>query len=757
MATKLEELIINEVCGIDYIPLTPNMLFEDIKYKYEEYEDLDESVFWKALSRLEKNLDVAFTKKGKIAKPSEVGLFKGVFSSSSKGNFGFVTTENGEYFIPPKFTQGAVFSDTVAIRRFDKLSKYFGKGNEAEVVSIIERGIKTIIGTLVIYKNERNTISYLDPDNERIHLKIAIPQKSLLGSENGDKVVVKIVKYPNSEFDFATGEVISNLGRADSIEANYTAILQENGITLSFSDSALCEAREKEKEPIDIKGRLDLRNEVIFTIDSYEAKDLDDAISVKKTENGYILGVHIADVSHYVTHASSLDKEAFERGTSVYFTDKVVPMLPKELSNGICSLNEGQERLTLSAFMTLDNYGNILSTEIFNSVIKSRVKGIYSELNDIIEKDTESEFYNKYEDVIDSFRIMLELYRILKDKGEKKGAMELESDEIKIVLDDKGRVLDIVKRERGESERLIEQFMLCANEGVASFMYNAQIPCVYRVHDEPDKEKISSFAIFARNLGIDVSSLRAKNTITPSQLSLILKDSEEKGHLSIVSSVLLRSLMKARYSSLQKSHFGLNTEYYCHFTSPIRRYPDLSVHRILKAFLRGDISDQNIGAYEKFATLSAQMSSDNEVRAVHAERDIEELYKCLYMKEHIGKELDCVICSVNSFGFFAKTDKLCQGLVSIESLGNGFSYDRENQILSRGKTVYRLGMQVKVLVTDVDISLRQVNFTLVNNKSSEKSNIKNEGFKVNHNKQRKKEDSHRKKKKSSYFNKRKRR
>lgn len=267
---------------------------------------------------------------------------------------------------------------------------------------------------------------------------------------------------------------------------------------------------------------------------------------------------------------------------------------------------------------------------------------------------------------------------------------------------------------------------------------------------------ISSFAIFARNLGIDVSPLRAKNTITPSQLSLILKDSEEKGHLSIVSSVLLRSLMKARYSSLQKSHFGLNTEYYCHFTSPIRRYPDLSVHRILKAFLSGEISDKNIGAYEKFATISAQMSSDNEVRAVHAERDIEELYKCLYMKEQIGNELDCVICSVNSFGFFAKTDKLCQGLVSVESLGNGFSYDRENQILSRGKTVYRLGMQVKVRVTDVDISLRQVNFALINEKGNGADNVKNNVTSFTKDNR----DNHKKKggnKKSSYHNRRKRR
>ena len=713
--TKIEDTIIKYVSSDDYTPLLPNVWLEEIRATHEEYSDLDEGVFWRAVSRLEKNYLLAFTKKGKISSPRDMGIYTGTFSSSSKGNFGFVTTHDGEFFIPPHFGGGAVFSDTVAIRKIDVSSRHYGKGNEAEVISIIERGLKTVVGTLVVYHSGRAKICQVEPDNERIRLRISIPEKSLGQRENGDKVICKIVAYPQSDYGYATGEIIGFLGKADSLEGNYRGILHENGIVTEFRDETLAEAKVVSQEKISPLGRVDLRDETIFTIDSYEAKDLDDAISIKETESGYVLGVHIADVSHYVRKRSHLDKEAMERGTSVYFTDKVVPMLPKELSNGICSLNEGVDRLALSAFMTLDKSGTILSTEIKNTIIRSKVKGIYSELNDVIENEENSEFFSKYRHVIEDFQAMLRLYRVLKAKSEAKGAMELESEEARIVLDERGHPIDVVKRERGESERLIEQFMLCANEGVATYLYNASIPCVYRVHDEPDREKIDAFALFARNLGVDVSPLNARKTITPSQLSRILDDAEKKGQKPIVSSILLRSLMKAKYSSVQKAHFGLNTQYYCHFTSPIRRYPDLTVHRIIKALLSGDINESTITEYERLADISAQMSTDNEIRAVHAERDIEDLYKAVYMRDRIGEEYECVICSVTSFGFFAKTENLCEGLVPIESLGGGFVFDRENHMLSRGRASYRLGMKVKIRVHDVDISLRQVTFQLIKN------------------------------------------
>ncbi|MBQ8545674.1 MAG: ribonuclease R [Clostridia bacterium] len=704
----IKRLVIDEINSQNYVPLLPYELFECLSS-----HGIEEGDFWRAISTLESEYDIQFTKKGKIASAREMGYLKGEFSASSKGGFGFVMTEDGDFFIPPKFTNGAYHGDKVVIKRIDCFSKYYGKGNEAEIVAITEFGIKTLIGTLTIYLNGRRPVAYVTPDNERIHFKVKIPYKALGDATDGDKVACKVNLYPKDDNDFASGEILEVLGRADSLEGNYKAILHSNGISVSFPQAVLDEADAVSQEKIDISGRADLRDEIIFTIDSADAKDLDDAISLRVTENGYVLGVHIADVSHYVRQGSLLDKEAIERGTSIYFTDKVVPMLPKALSNGICSLNGGVDRLTLSAFVTLDKSGTILSCEIKESVINSKMRGVYAEFNDILEKGEGSEFYTKYRHVLDDFYQMMELYRILKQKSEQKGAMELESEEPKIILDSDGHPIEIIKRERGESERLIEQFMLTANEGVATYMYNAGIPCVYRVHEEPDKDKIDSFALFARNLGVDTSPLRAKNTITPMQLSKILESSKEKGHFSIVSSILLRSLMKAKYSSLQRSHFGLNTEYYCHFTSPIRRYPDLSVHRILKAFLHGEVSEKSIEKYERFANLSAELSSENEIKAVHAERDIEELYKCVYMADRIGEEYDAVICSVTSFGFFAKTDNLCEGLVSLDSLGSGFYYDKDNYTLSRGRTSYRLGMNVKIRVSDVDIALRQVNFELV--------------------------------------------
>lgn len=708
---NIKELILNLINQNDYIPMSPN---EMLSYFNESGYDIDDGDFWRTVQEMEgEDFSIAFSRKNKILSAESLGQFKGIFSASSKGGFGFVTTESGEFFIPPSLTFCALSGDTVVCKRLDRSSRFFGKGNEAEIIAILERGVTEIIGTLTVYHNGRGHAGHITPDNERIKPSVLVSSKSIGDAKHGDKVVAKIISYPKAEQDPIRCEITEVLGRADSQEANYRAILHSNGISVAFPQGVLDEASEVSKEKISANGRLDLRNRTIFTIDSHEAKDLDDAISLEETENGYLLGVHIADVSHYVREKSQLDKEAFLRGTSVYFTDKVVPMLPKELSNGICSLNEGEDRLALSAMITLNKSGEILSCEIVNSIINSKIKGIYVELNDILEKKEESEFYNKYAHVIGDFYKMYDLYKILKAKSDRRGAMELESEETKIILDENGHPIEIVKRERGESERLIEQFMLCANEAVATFLYNADIPCVYRVHDDPDIEKISAFALFARNLGVDVSPLRTRNKITSSQLSRVLESARDKECFPIVSSILLRSLMKARYSPLQKGHFGLSTEYYCHFTSPIRRYPDLTVHRIIKAMLDGKITEETIEKYERLAESSATLSSENEVKAVHAERDIDDLYKCVYMRDRIGEEYEAVICSVTSFGFFAKTENLCEGLVSIDSLGGGFYYDRDNYTLSRGKTVYRLGQKVKIKVDDVDISARQISFYLI--------------------------------------------
>lgn len=722
---SIKEQVTDLLSQKDYIPLTPQEIYALLCVSDPS---LDEGEFWRCVQEMaSEDFSVAFTKRNKLVLAETVGQFKGVFSASSKGGFGFVTTDKEEFFIPPSLTFCALNSDTVVCKRLDRGSRFYGKGNEAEIIAILDRGFTEVIGTLVVYPGRNGLVGKVSPDNERIKHTVRVLQKHLGQGKNGDKVICRVLSYPNSEDEPIKCEVTEVLGKADSQEANYRAILHSNGIITSFPENVLSEAQNVSKEKIDASGRRDFRGDTVFTIDSHEAKDLDDAISLRVNENGYTLCVHIADVSHYVRKNSCLDKEAYRRGTSVYFTDKVVPMLPKELSNGICSLNEGEDRLTLSAIIELDKSGNIISCEIANSIIKSKIKGIYAELNDILEKGENSEFCEKYAHVLEDFYKMYELYKILRHKSEQKGAMELDSEETKIILDEAGHPIEIVKRERGETERLIEQFMLCANEAVATYLYNAGMPCVYRVHDEPDIEKISAFALFAKNMNIDVSPLRTKNKITSSQLARVLDSVRDTESYPIVSSILLRSLMKARYSPIQKAHFGLSTEYYCHFTSPIRRYPDLSVHRIIKAMLNGEINENTITEYENFAANSAMMSSDNEIKAVHAERDIDDLYKSVYMRDRIGEEYDAVICSVTSFGFFAKTENLCEGLVSIDSLGGGFYYDKDNYTLSRGRTVYRLGQRVKIRVEDVDVSSRQVNFYLIkNNKENNNEENKDE-------------------------------
>lgn len=714
--TKKEVLIIkDEILALvnekDYSPLTT---YEMLELFNNNGRNFDESDFWRAVSIMEgEDFTIAFSKKGRLVSCEALGQYKGIYSASSKGGFGFVTTDKGEFFIPPNLSFCALTGDTVVCKKIDRGSRYYGKGNEAEIIAVLERGFTEIIGSIAIYHNGKSYAGYVTPDNDRIKPSVLVDGRNLNGASSNDKVLCRITEYPEKEHEPIRCEVTEILGKADSQEANYKAVLLSHGIITSHSPLAEEEAEKSSKSEISATGRADFRNKTIFTIDSKEAKDLDDAISIEETDTGYILGVHIADVSHYVKRDSHLDREAFKRGTSVYFTDKVVPMLPRSLSNGSCSLNEGEDRLTLSAIIELDKSGNILACELKNSIINSKIKGIYAELNDILDKGEKSEFCEKYAHILEDFYKMYKLYEILKAKSDRKGAMELDSEETKIILDETGHPIDIVKRERGETERLIEQFMLCANEAVASYLYNAGMPCVYRVHDEPDSEKISAFALFAKNLGVDVSPLRTRNKITSSQLSRVLDSARDKECFPIVSSILLRSLMKARYSHIQKAHFGLSTEYYCHFTSPIRRYPDLCVHRIIKAMLKGKITEENIQGYEDFASNSAMASSDNEVRAVHAERDIDDLYKCVYMRDRIGEEYDAVICSVTSFGFFAKTDNLCEGLVSIDSLGGGFSYDKDNYTLARGKTVYRLGQSVKIKVEDADITTRRVDFSLV--------------------------------------------
>ena len=708
MSKKVKERILEVINDELYVPLTPPDLYSLVGE--DKYDVAD---FFDTLCRMEENYEISVTKKGKISSPEKDGLLRGVFSASQRGKFGFVSTAEGEFFIPPKFTLTAMDKDEVLIRRFSISSKFYGKGNEAEICAIAKRGTETFIGTFRGYSRAGRMIGEVRADDDRLGISASVSGLDKAGASDGDKVVVKITKYPRYEGDSIHGKITDVLGRSDTLEANYLSVLKENSIITEFDKNVLDEAEKIAEQAITPEGRLDLRDKIIFTIDSESAKDLDDAISIEKTEEGYILGVHIADVSHYVREKTLLDKEAISRGTSVYFTDKVVPMLPKILSNGVCSLNGGEDRYALSAFMNLDRNGNIIYTSLHNSIINSKVRGVYSELNNIIDMGENSEFYPKYAHVYGDFSIMMELYAILKRRSIENGAMELESEDVEIKLDETGHPVSIIKRERGESEKLIEQFMLCANRGVAAYLKNMEMPCVYRIHESPDTEKTDAFLNFANNLGVDISCARLGRTPSPKQLSVILENAKKLGKGEIVSSVLLRSLMKAKYSAEAKPHFGLATDLYCHFTSPIRRYPDLSVHRIIKAILNGSITADKVTKLSVFAEKSARMSSENELRALYAERGIDDLYKTVYMADRLGEEIEGSISSVTSFGFFVRTDDMCEGLVPISTLNGDFFFDEANYTLASSNRIFKLGQRATVSVTEADIISRKVTFTLV--------------------------------------------
>lgn len=699
---------------------------EDMSYKpYELYEILCEEesneydIFYKSLDALEKEGELVYTKKGKIMAVKFSGVVKGTFRASARG-FGFVTPDGAlnkerDIFISRDNTFDAIEGDTVLVSLTKPRNRTtHGQSEEGKIVKIVSHTIKTLTGTLLIARgrNKARPIFYIVPDNKKLNIDIIIEKFDLADADVGDKVEVEITKYPNGR-NAGKGKIITVFGESDSLYANYNAVLHSHNIKTLFPKNVLEEADKLAESDLFVSDRLDLRGKTIFTIDGIDAKDLDDAISVEKTADGYVLGVHIADVSNYVTESSCLDEEAMARGTSVYFADKVVPMLPKALSNGICSLNAGVDRYTLSAFVSLDKNGNILDVDIKESIINSKIRGVYSELNDVIEKGSQSKYFEKYSSILDTtLPTMLELYEILSKKAAKRGALDIETSEAKIIVNEYNEPTDIIKTERGISEMLIEQFMLCANEGVANWLSWRDMPCVYRIHEEPDTEKIRSFDIFAHNLGINTTPLHSKK-LHPTALRKVLGDAKEKNLDSILSKILLRSLMKAKYSSNCSSHFGLAIDKYCHFTSPIRRYPDLATHRIIKKVLKNEITDKNIGKYIAFASQAAINSSENEVKAQMAERDIEDLYKSVYMMNYIGETFKGVITSVTSFGFFVELDNTCEGLVPVSSLEGYYEFDERNYTLSNGFEKFSLGMEVEVVIEDVDIITRKTDMRLV--------------------------------------------
>ena len=625
---------------------------------------------------------------------------RGIYSGS-KSSFGFVSLEgeSEDVFIPGGNSRGAIDGDFVEIVYHKYRNREGEIKTEGRVTKIIEMGRKTIIGTLDedVRRHGRRyfRVFYIQPDDPRIGL---IPYVSDLGGARlGDKVEALIRRDGTSN---PLCDIIRIFGESESREANYEAILSECEIVTEFTPEELSSAESVASEPLSKEGREDLTNDVIFTIDGEGAKDLDDAVSLRRLPGGgYKLGVHIADVSHYVREKTALDRCVMQRGTSVYFTDKVVPMLPPVLSNGVCSLNADEDKYALSAIISLDKDGNITNLTLKQSVIRSRVRGVYSEVNKLLLGEANGDLKKKYSAVLPTLIKMKELYEIL-----------LKKSEAVIMLNEKGEPVAIERRERGVAERMIEQFMLTANEAVASYLSEKNIPCVYRIHEAPPSEHFSEFLGYLESLGFDVRVLK-KGEPTPKMLSEILEKADEKGLFDPVSYAMLRSMAKAKYSEVNSGHFGLGIEKYCHFTSPIRRLSDLATHRIIKKVL---FENKRSESYASYARRAAASATEGEIRAVSAERRIEDLYKVIFMSERVGEIFPAIVSSITSFGMFCTLENTCEGLVPMSEMPGVFTFDERNITLRSSTVTYHIADRLFVRLEEANITRGKLRFSVVN-------------------------------------------
>lgn len=666
--------------------------------------------FKKTLKTMEKEGLIFRTKKDKFALPERLGLITGKLQAHAKG-FGFLIPEiEGEkdVFIPSSFINGAMNGDRILVQitREDKN----GKKREGEVIQVLERANTKIIG---VYEDSKN-FGFVIAEDTRISQDIFISKKDRNGAKDGDVVVVEITKWPEKRRS-PEGVVKEVLGQKGDKGLDILTIIKKYGLPEEFPPKVQAFASGIDEEiPLkEYKRRKDLRDVRMVTIDGEDAKDLDDAVSIERLDNGrYRLGVHIADVSHYVREKNPLDKEALKRGTSVYLIDRVIPMLPKKLSNGICSLNPKVDRLTLSCIMDIDSSGKVLDHEIVESVIRTNERMTYTDVTKIL-KDNDPELSKRYEYLLDDFKAMEELCNILYKKRTKRGAIDFEFEESKIILNEFGKPIDIKPYEREIANRIIEEFMLVCNETVAEHMFWSHLPFVYRIHEDPDEEKLEKFREFIYNLGYIV---KWNGEVKPRNLQEILEKVRGKKEETVVSTLLLRSMMRAKYSPECVGHFGLAAKYYCHFTSPIRRYPDLQIHRIIKEFINGKIDDDRSKKLTALVDYAARQSSETENIATEAEREVDDLKKAEYMLDRIGEEFEGIVSSVTSFGMFVELPNTIEGLIHITALDDDYYIYDENHLCLMGertKKIYRLGDFVKVRCSKVDIPNREIYFDMV--------------------------------------------
>ena len=638
---------------------------------------------------------------------------EGIFRASDKG-FGFVEFENGELedvFIPPKSVNGALNGDKVRISIYKQ--KEGSRKAEAKIVKVIKREKETVVG---IFQKSKN-FGFVVPDDKKFLTDIFISKKKCKEAKNNDKVIVKILKYPEKGKN-AEGEIVEILGNIDSAGVDMLSIIKEYELPNVFGEDVLEEVKHipQKVDEFEYTKRRNLTEDICFTIDGEDAKDLDDAVFVEKLENGnYILNVHIADVSHYVKEDSALDREAILRGTSVYMFDRVIPMLPVELSNGICSLNAGEDRLALSCTMEIDSKGNVVSSDVFKSIIKVTERMSYTDVNKII-NDLDEEVTKKYEKYINNFKDMNDLALILKERRLKQGYLNLDIPESKLVLDKDGKCIEVKKYELTFANEIIEQFMLTANETIAEKFYWLEAPFIYRVHEEPDLDKIKETNKFLFNIGYKIKA--SKDNIKPKAFAEVLDKIKGTEYEKVISTLILRTLKVARYENENKGHFGIASSYYCHFTSPIRRYPDLFIHRVISEYIEKGymLSENRIEELVDKSEKYALSSSDAEKQATKAERDAEDVKKAEYMEDKIGEEYDGIISSVTGFGMFVELESTVEGIVRFENMGDEyFRYDESNKKLigERSKLVYKIGDKVKVRVIEANKLLRKVAFEIV--------------------------------------------
>ncbi|MBU8580798.1 ribonuclease R [Bacillus paralicheniformis] len=695
-----------------YKPLTVQELEEMLEITdSDEYKELV-----KALVTLEEKGLVVRTRSNRYGLPEKMNLIKGKVSAHAKG-FAFVLPEDSsldDVFIPPSELNTAMNGDTVLVRLSTESG---GTKKEGAIIRIIERSIQKIVGTYTETKN----FGFVIPDDKKITNDIFIPKHAKNGAVEGHKVVVRLTSYPEGRMS-AEGEVIEILGHKNDPGIDILSIIHKHGLPGDFPAEAMEQAGNTPDtiDEKDLEGRRDLRDQTIVTIDGADAKDLDDAVTVTKLKNGhYKLGVHIADVSHYVTEGSPIDQEAYERGTSVYLVDRVIPMIPHRLSNGICSLNPKVDRLTLSCEMLINPQGQVVEHEIFQSVIKTTERMTYSDVNKILVDDDE-ELKRKYEALVPMFKDMEDLAAILRGKRMERGAVDFDFKEAKVLVDEEGKAKDVVLRERSTAEKLIEEFMLVANETVAEHFHWMNVPFIYRIHEDPDQEKLQRFLEFVTTFGYVVKG--TAGSIHPKALQSVLEEVRDRPEEAVISTVMLRSMKQAKYDPQSLGHFGLSTEFYTHFTSPIRRYPDLIVHRLIRTYLIQGKTDE--ATREKWAEKLpeiAEHTSNMERNAVDAERETDDLKKTEFMLDKIGEEFDGVISSVTNFGMFVELPNTIEGLVHVSFMTDDFyRYDEQHYAMIGERTgnVYRIGDEITVRVVDVNKDERNIDFEIVGMKGS---------------------------------------